>query len=92
MSNYPPGVSGNEYEIAGADYEHETEAFCGTCGKVVPVMVEGYRGSFWANCEDGHTIDDDVVEDLMGEDEPDFEAIAEARAEAAAERYYEDRY
>ena len=27
MSNYPPGVNGNEYEIAGPDDEWEDEDF-----------------------------------------------------------------
>lgn len=28
MSNYPPGVTGNEYEIAGPDWEGEVEVSC----------------------------------------------------------------
>lgn len=28
MSSYPPGVTGNEFEIAGPDYEQEEERTC----------------------------------------------------------------
>lgn len=31
-SNYPPGVTGNEYEIAGPDYEKDIEELCPKCG------------------------------------------------------------
>ena len=31
MSNYPPGVTGNEYEIAGPDYEKESDIPCPKC-------------------------------------------------------------
>lgn len=30
LSNYPPGVTGRELEIAGPDWEGEIEATCGT--------------------------------------------------------------
>lgn len=53
MSNYPPGVMGNEYEIAGPDYEKEIDdRLCPTCGS--PLMEEGYRGERWEVCSDGH--------------------------------------
>ncbi len=28
LSNYPPGVTGNEYEIAGPDFEQEVDQEC----------------------------------------------------------------
>ena len=31
--NYPPGVTGNEYAIAGADYEKEVKGGCRLCTK-----------------------------------------------------------
>ena len=34
MSNYPPGVTGNELEIAGPDWEGETERACTSRGEV----------------------------------------------------------
>ena len=45
---YPPGVTGNEYEIAGPDYEEETTLLCPECDKEVECTVYGYRGSRWA--------------------------------------------
>lgn len=52
-SNYPPGVNGGEYEIAGADYEHETT--CPACGH--PAIEEGYMGDRWVFCEGCGTLD-----------------------------------
>jgi hypothetical protein len=31
-SNYPPGVTGNEYEISGPDCEWEEQRECPLCG------------------------------------------------------------
>lgn len=50
LSNYPPGVSGFEYEIAGPDYEVEREEECVNCGEEVIQFVEGYRGQEWFTC------------------------------------------
>jgi hypothetical protein len=60
MSNYPPGVTGNEYEIAGPDYEREIDEPCPTCGS--PMMEEGYRGDRWNVCHDGHVFELDPIE------------------------------
>lgn len=55
-SNYPPGVTGNEYEIAGPDYSKETEELCPDCSG--PCMEEGYRGQRWLSCLNyDHTTD-----------------------------------
>jgi hypothetical protein len=51
MSNYPPGVSGNEYEIAGPDYQEELpHKECPECGVTGSLMQEGYRHSHWVFC------------------------------------------
>ena len=55
MSNYPPGVTGSEYEIAGPDYEREVDENCKVCGS--PQMEQGYRGERWLVCSDGHVTD-----------------------------------
>lgn len=41
MSNYPPGVTGNEPQIVGYD-EHETE--CENCGAEVTAFGQFTRG------------------------------------------------
>ena len=47
-SNYPPGVTGNEYEIAGPDYEQESNEVCPECqGRM---MERGYHGEKWLSC------------------------------------------
>ena len=33
LSNYPPGVTGNEYQIAGPDSEWEETHYCEKCEK-----------------------------------------------------------
>ena len=42
MSNYPPGVTGNEYAISGPEYERETALECEVCGHI-GLVLEGHR-------------------------------------------------
>jgi hypothetical protein len=50
-SNYPPGVTGREYQIAGADLETEESRTCSACGLTEVVIVEWYDYSKWFTCE-----------------------------------------
>jgi hypothetical protein len=63
MSNYLPGVTGNEFEIAGPDYEEELEIECPRCAR--RAMTEfGYRGQAWRDCgECGYQEDLDPIEE-----------------------------
>ena len=55
-SNYPPGVTGNEFAIAGPDYERESDKPCPVCGRTT--MEYGYRDERWLTCDTGeHTTD-----------------------------------
>jgi len=55
LSNYPPGVTGNEYEIAGPDYETEVDGECSGCHKTGVLVEVGYRSDRWLECgECGH--------------------------------------
>ena len=63
-SNYPTGVTGNEYEIAGPDYEVESDELCpailwygSECQ--APTMEEGYGGERWLVCDNCHKTDID---------------------------------
>lgn len=50
LSNYPPGVTGNEFEIAGPDWEHEVE---GTCDNGHEALVDvGYGHQRWRECNE----------------------------------------
>lgn len=49
-SNYPPGVTGGEYEIAGADDEWEEERDCEACGKRTTWYRARYRHETWGTC------------------------------------------
>lgn len=50
MSNYPPGVTGNEFEIAGPDWEQEAE---GKCPNGHEALVDvGYRRQMWRECNE----------------------------------------
>ena len=67
MSNYHPGVTGNEYEIAGPDYERESDIPCPfivgenqRCGAAT--MEEAYRGDRWLVCDKGHVTDLEPLE------------------------------
>ncbi|PZR66791.1 MAG: hypothetical protein DLM66_12885 [Candidatus Dormiibacter spiritus] len=51
LSNYPPGVTGFEYEIAGPDFECPDEQYCERCGSDQKGIVAGYRGDQWFTCD-----------------------------------------
>jgi hypothetical protein len=50
-SNYPPGVSGREYEIAGPDTEREADGTCSHCGLTGPGLIQTYGYSEWFVCD-----------------------------------------
>lgn len=50
MSNYPPGVTGNEYQINGPDYDKETDAPCWYCGNTENNLEFGYQRQAWIDC------------------------------------------
>ena len=54
-SNYPPGVTGNEFEIAGPDYEQEYPTPCPKCG--AEMLQQGYGYKHWVDCENDHQFD-----------------------------------
>mgnify|MGYP001278405177 CR=1 FL=1 len=39
LSNYPPGVTGNEFQISGPDFEQEVDQECLSDTQVVPVSL-----------------------------------------------------
>jgi len=43
-SNYPPGVTGNEYEIAGPDEQWDEEYFCEKCETDTMFSCESFQG------------------------------------------------
>ena len=61
---YPPGITGNEYEIVGPDYEEESESLCPECG--ADCIEQGYASERWLACMNGHMTDLEM-------DEPDYE-------------------
>lgn len=81
-SNYPPGVTGGEYAIAGPDYEREILVPCEDCGEVAVVECR-YRDDRWQSCQscgwhielepnepDPDRVHDEAVERrLFGEEE-----------------------
>lgn len=48
--SYPPGVTGNEYEIAGPDFDEDAEEHCETCEAVTQGTRQGYSGERWFIC------------------------------------------
>lgn len=73
-SNYPDDVTGNEYHIAGPDYEKESDEPCpyilrygSECG--APTMEQGYGGERWLSCMENDHITD--LEPLDSGDDPD---------------------
>ena len=68
-SNYPPGVTGNEYEIAGPDYERDVDEECPECGG--HMIEQGYRRNSWVHC-----MDCDYQKDLERLYHNDFDSTA----------------
>ena len=50
LSNYPPGVTGNEWQISGPDWEHECKQECPTCESEQLGIIQGYRHESWWTC------------------------------------------
>ena len=50
-NNYPPGITGSEFAIAGPDYERESDELCPACGSERTLEL-GYRSDRWLYCED----------------------------------------
>ena len=62
-SNYPPGVTGNEYAIAGPDYTQEVDGICPNCGDYGILFECGYPGDHWRFCGTcGYQEDVDPIE------------------------------
>ncbi len=47
-NNFPPGVTGNEYAIAGPDYSNESDIPCSKCGG--ETLEQGFKGDRWLTC------------------------------------------
>lgn len=71
VPNYPPGVTGNEYAIAGPDTEVPTDDPCPKCGG--PVYMLAYGADCWHAC-----CDCDWTEEIP-EPEPDPDDAYERR-------------
>jgi len=79
LSNYPDGVTGNEYEIAGPDSEWEEELYCAKCEKTTTFSCESFRKQRSGICSEcdydidlGH-VDDDIDWDWIADQKEDFE-------------------
>ncbi len=58
MSNYPPGVTGNEYEIAGPSYEEYEDRECPECEEPRRGLTQAYGHEAWWTCEScGYCLD-----------------------------------
>ena len=75
--DYPPGVTGNEYEIAGPDSVWEEKLDCANCEKTTMFSCESFRGQrsgVCGECESdidlGH-MDDDIDWDTVAEQRED---------------------
>ena len=49
-SNYPPGVTGQEYEIAGPDTETESREYCQWCASPQDGYTMTYSYQRWFSC------------------------------------------
>ena len=79
LSNYPPGVTGNEYQIAGPDSEWEETHYCEKCEKDTVFSRESFQKQRSGICSEcGSDIDlghaDDYIDwDSVREEKEDLE-------------------
>ena len=74
MSNYPPGVTGSEYEIAGPDTEVESREYCKWCASPQDGYTMTYRYERWFDCEScGETTDMESVPEELEIPDPRFD-------------------
>lgn len=59
MSNFPPGVSGNEYPIAGPDREWDARVWCHVCEDYTVHTFQSYQHSVWRICDECETQTDE---------------------------------
>lgn len=64
--SYPPGITGNEYEIAGPDYGQEIEEMCPICGN--KLVQQGYRYHHWVVCSNCDYQQDIEIAEKYGDD------------------------
>lgn len=65
LSNYPPGVTGNELEIAGPDYEQDEERYCGAEVQVVPAALAKDIVESVLRAQEGLRVNADVLSILI---------------------------
>jgi|APSaa5957512493_1039668.scaffolds.fasta_scaffold82933_3 hypothetical protein len=56
--HYPPGVTGNEYAISGAEEEWEEELECESCGKGTLHYCEIYNKTISTICEECKNVNE----------------------------------
>jgi|TARA_B110001454_G_scaffold57108_1_gene55830 hypothetical protein len=80
--NYPDGVTGNEYAIAGPDSEWEEELYCEKCQKDTLFGCESFRGQRSGICDKcGSDVDLGHRDDYI-----DYEDVAEQREDLEEHR------
>lgn len=52
MSNYPPGVTGGEFAIAGPDFETEERHWCRRCDAERDGLLYGFGPERWWVCDE----------------------------------------
>lgn len=66
LSNYPPGVTGNEYQIGGAQREWEETRECPHCGWEGPMHHEAhYSFGIWVWCANPELVEVVSTRDIM---------------------------
>ena len=81
LSNYPPGVTGNEFAIAGPDIEQESNEYCEECQKDVDGVEYAYRDDRWFICAEGHQTDLRPYTDLHDEDDGAYDRYVDRMLE-----------
>ncbi len=82
ISNYPAGVTGAEYAIAGPDSERDGTAHCEQCGQEREGLIQSYGADRWLLCDScGETT-------ALGWPEPDWDWENDNRPDVELDREY----
>lgn len=69
LSNYPPGVTGLEYEISGPTFEAETVEWCSACEAETDGLEQAHPDKgHWFVCNTCGSVTD------LPDEEPEFDA------------------
>lgn len=72
LSNYPPGVTGNELQISGPSWESTEDVICPECDSDVEASAWGHSGTAHYTCSNCH-YEWEIPEDDMSQGADEYD-------------------